>query len=83
MAALKELLRQHREITLIAPLSLGFFLGKWKVGNFSLGYVRGRTRKREKARINPHEIFILVAWSFRIYSPGLRDRKPVAPPPRE
>src|SRR5262249_49001554 len=37
MTALAELLRQHPEVALFAALSLGFFLGRRKVGNFSLG----------------------------------------------
>src|SRR5262249_55113006 len=41
MTALTELLRQHPEIALFAALSLGFFLGKRKVGNFSLGTSAG------------------------------------------
>ena len=41
MTALTELLRQHPEIVLFAALSLGFFLGKRKVGNFSLGTSAG------------------------------------------
>jgi putative transport protein len=41
MSALTELLRQHPEIALFAALSLGFFLGKRKVGNFSLGTSAG------------------------------------------
>src|SRR5262249_3047643 len=37
MTAITELLRQHPEIALFAALSLGFFLGRRKVGTFSLG----------------------------------------------
>jgi putative transport protein len=41
MTALAELLRHHPEIALFAALSLGFFLGKRKVGTFSLGTSAG------------------------------------------
>src|SRR6516164_8831435 len=41
MTALTELLRQHPEIALFAALSLGFLLGKRKVGTFSLGTSAG------------------------------------------
>jgi putative transport protein len=41
MTALTELLRQHPEIALFVALSLGFFLGKRKVGTFSLGTSAG------------------------------------------
>src|SRR5262249_54809959 len=41
MTALAELLRQHPEVALFAALSLGFFLGRRKVGNFSLGTSAG------------------------------------------
>ena len=41
MAAVAELLRAHPEIALFAALSLGFFLGKRKVGTFSLGTCAG------------------------------------------
>ena len=36
MIVITELLRQHPEIALFAALSLGFFVGRRKVGNFSL-----------------------------------------------
>jgi putative transport protein len=41
MTAITELLRHHPEIALFAALSLGFFLGKRKVGSFSLGTSAG------------------------------------------
>ena len=41
MTAITELLQGHPEIALFAALSLGFFLGKQKVGNFSLGTAAG------------------------------------------
>jgi putative transport protein len=41
MGAVAELLRGHPEIALFAALSLGFFLGKRKVGPFSLGTSAG------------------------------------------
>jgi putative transport protein len=41
MTALAELLRGHAEVALFAALSLGFFVGKWKVGTFSLGTSAG------------------------------------------
>jgi putative transport protein len=41
MTALTELLRGHPEVALFAALSLGFFLGKRKVGTFSLGTSAG------------------------------------------
>src|SRR6516225_444345 len=41
MIVITELLRQHPEIALFAALSLGFFLGRRKVGNFSLGTSAG------------------------------------------
>ena len=41
MTAITELLRRHPEIALFAALSLGFFLGKRKVGGFSLGTSAG------------------------------------------
>ena len=37
MTAITELLQVHPEVALFAALSLGFFLGKRKVGSFSLG----------------------------------------------
>jgi putative transport protein len=37
MTAITELLQVHPELALFAALSLGFFLGKRKVGSFSLG----------------------------------------------
>jgi putative transport protein len=39
--AITELLRAHPEVALFAALSLGFFLGKRKVGTFSLGTSAG------------------------------------------
>jgi putative transport protein len=41
MTALAELVRGHAEVALFAALSLGFFVGKWKVGTFSLGTSAG------------------------------------------
>src|SRR4051794_5437968 len=41
MTVIAELLQGHPEIALFAALSLGFFLGKRKVGNFSLGTSAG------------------------------------------
>src|SRR5262249_16089424 len=41
MRAVAELLRGHPEIALFAALSLGFFLGKRKIGPFSLGTAAG------------------------------------------
>jgi putative transport protein len=41
MAAITELLRAHPEVALFAALSLGFFVGKRKVGTFSLGTSAG------------------------------------------
>jgi putative transport protein len=41
MTAIAELLRGHPEVALFAALSLGFFLGKRKVGVFSLGTSAG------------------------------------------
>jgi putative transport protein len=41
MSAIAELLRRHPEIALFAALSLGFFVGKRKVGTFSLGTSAG------------------------------------------
>jgi putative transport protein len=41
MAALTGLLRHHPEIALFIALSLGFFLGKRKIGTFSLGTSAG------------------------------------------
>ena len=41
MIVITELLRQHPEIALFAALSLGFFVGRRKVGNFSLGTSAG------------------------------------------
>ena len=41
MTAITELLRGHPEVALFAALSLGFFLGKRKVGTFSLGTSAG------------------------------------------
>src|SRR6516162_387399 len=41
MTALTDLLRHHPEIALFAALSLGFFLGKRKIGTFSLGTSAG------------------------------------------
>jgi putative transport protein len=41
MTALTDLLRQHPEIAIFAALALGFYLGKRKVGNFSLGTSAG------------------------------------------
>jgi putative transport protein len=41
MTVIAELLRGHPEVALFAALSLGFFLGKRKVGNFSLGTSAG------------------------------------------
>lgn len=41
MTALANLLRDHPEVALFAALSFGFFLGKHKVGTFSLGTSAG------------------------------------------
>jgi putative transport protein len=41
MTAITELLQAHAEVALFAALSLGFFLGKRKVGSFSLGTSAG------------------------------------------
>src|SRR5262249_42277044 len=41
MAAVTALLRRHPEIALFVALSLGFFLGKRKLGTFSLGTSAG------------------------------------------
>jgi AspT/YidE/YbjL antiporter-like protein len=41
MTAITELLQHHPEVALFAALSLGFFLGKRKVGAFSLGTSAG------------------------------------------
>src|SRR5215468_10539674 len=41
MSAITELLRGHPEVALFAALSLGFFVGKRKVGTFSLGTSAG------------------------------------------
>ena len=41
MTVLAELLQSHPEVALFAALSLGFFLGKRKVGSFSLGTSAG------------------------------------------
>jgi putative transport protein len=41
MTVIAELLRGHPEIALFAALSLGFFVGKQKVGTFSLGTSAG------------------------------------------
>jgi putative transport protein len=41
MTAITELLRHHPEVALFAALSLGFFLGKRKLGTFSLGTSAG------------------------------------------
>src|SRR5262249_47630882 len=41
MGAVAQLLRGHPEVALFAALSLGFFLGKRKVGPFSLGTSAG------------------------------------------
>src|SRR5271166_5586885 len=41
MTVIAELLQGHPEIALFAALSLGFFLGKRKVGSFSLGTSAG------------------------------------------
>jgi putative transport protein len=41
MTGITELLRGHPEVALFAALSLGFFVGKWKVGTFSLGTSAG------------------------------------------
>jgi putative transport protein len=41
MTSLAELLPHHPEIALFAALSLGFFLGKRKIGTFSLGTSAG------------------------------------------
>src|SRR3984885_559188 len=41
MTDITELLRDHSEIAVFAALSLGFFLGKRKVGGFSLGTAAG------------------------------------------
>ncbi len=41
MTVIADLLQGHPEVALFAALSLGFFLGKRKVGNFSLGTSAG------------------------------------------
>jgi putative transport protein len=41
MTVVTELLRHHPEIALFAAMSLGFFLGKRKIGSFSLGTSAG------------------------------------------
>ena len=41
MTVIAELLQGHPEVALFAALSLGFFLGKRKVGSFSLGTSAG------------------------------------------
>jgi putative transport protein len=41
MTAITEMLREHPEIALFTALSLGFFLGKRKIGTFSLGTSAG------------------------------------------
>jgi putative transport protein len=41
MTVMVELLRSHPEIALFAALALGFFLGKQKIGGFSLGTAAG------------------------------------------
>ena len=41
MTVIAELLQGHPEVALFAALSLGFFLGKRKVGGFSLGTSAG------------------------------------------
>jgi putative transport protein len=41
MTAIVELLRSHPEIALFAALSVGFFVGKRKLGSFSLGTSAG------------------------------------------
>jgi putative transport protein len=41
MTAMTDLLRGHPEVALFAALSVGFFLGKRKVGSFSLGTPAG------------------------------------------
>src|SRR6516162_43295 len=41
MTALTDLLQSHPEVALFAALSLGFFLGKRKIGSFSLGTSAG------------------------------------------
>jgi putative transport protein len=41
MTAIAELLRRHPEVALFAALSLGFFVGKRKIGTFSLGTSAG------------------------------------------
>jgi putative transport protein len=41
MTVMVGLLRGHPEVALFAALSLGFFLGKRKVGTFSLGTAAG------------------------------------------
>jgi putative transport protein len=41
MTVIAELLQGHPELALFAALSLGFFVGKWKFGSFSLGTSAG------------------------------------------
>ena len=41
LTAMRDLLRGHPEVALFVALSLGFFLGKRKVGSFSLGAPAG------------------------------------------
>jgi putative transport protein len=41
MVAITELLRGQPEVAMFAALSLGFFVGKRKVGTFSLGTSAG------------------------------------------
>jgi putative transport protein len=41
MTVIAEIFRQHPELAIFLTLTLGFFLGKFRVGNFTLGPVLG------------------------------------------
>lgn len=41
LTQITDIMRQHPELAIFLTLALGFFLGKFKIGNFTLGPVLG------------------------------------------
>jgi putative transport protein len=75
MGAVTELLRRHPEVALFAALSVGFFLGKRKLGPFSLGTSAGVLLAGiviGQLRIGIPAMFKVVSFALFIFVVGYR-----------
>ena len=54
MNYLTQALREHQELAVFLTLAIGFFIGRLKIGTFSLGTAVGMPASGSRDRANEH-----------------------------